>query len=149
MFRTAFQQYCFQNALGLHPSICLNLNEETILKRQRTPTVYTITVSPASVHLNASPASAQKNLPPTVYCLNCGCQRNKQMLLGNDCCSTHTVGTSQKKRKQLFHIHQIPWRTPPSKRHRLPLSPASRDKKHEQSFLHLCRRIVCLPFIWK
>ena len=42
MFRTAFQQYCFQNALGLHPSICLNLNEETILKRQRTPTVYTI-----------------------------------------------------------------------------------------------------------
>ena len=73
---------------------------------------------PYSVHhnrfvcLNASPASAQKNSPPTVYCLNCGCQRNKQMLLGNDCCSTHTVGTSQKKRKQLFHIHLIPLWTP-------------------------------------
>jgi hypothetical protein len=79
-------------------------NEETILKRQRTHNRF--------VCLNASPASGQKNSPPTVYCLNCDCQRNKQMLLGNDCCSTHTVGTSQKKRKQLFHIHQIPWRTP-------------------------------------
>jgi len=83
MFRTAFQQYYFQ-----------------MWKKRRNYSKKA--AHPYSVHhnrfvcLNASPASGQKNSPPTIYCLNCGCQRNKQMLLGNDCCSTHTVGTSQK-----------------------------------------------------
>ena len=133
------KNHCVQNRFsavlfsecGMHPSICLKLNEETILKRQRTPTVYTIPVSSASMLRRLR---RRRISSPTVYCLNCGCQRNKQVLLGNDCCLTHTVGTSQKKRKQLFHIHLIPWRTPPSKRYRPPLRPPLAKKNIHKVF---------------